>query len=102
MKGVAVLGYTIDFSGLTKKVYDEANNVYKACLIYIRVDEINKGMRMHRINKPTKKGTRIKFVSIESEKEYRKELQNLQDEADKIGLALEIKSKDLEEQHDVR
>ena len=90
MEGVTVIGYTMDFPGMTKKFFDESNNLYKACLIYIRLDEINKCMKAHRVNKPTRNGTRIKFVSIKSEEEYRKELQNLCDEAEKIGLTIEI------------
>lgn len=88
ISGIMIKGYSMRWQSLTKKFYDEKTELYNSCVIVIRIREMNKGMKLHRMNKPTRNGTTMSFQRIESKEEYDRELLRLEEDAKKIDIKI--------------
>ena len=68
------------FPRMTKKLFDEHENIYQITVINIRLNELQK------IGKPTKNGTKMTFAPVRSTKKYEAEMQQILEDGKKLGL----------------
>lgn len=69
MSDITVFEFTMDYGLLTAKLKKEKPMSYLAGLIMAKSDELKKGYYAYKINKPTSKGTSIKFKPLESQEQ---------------------------------
>ena len=88
MSKITVFEFTKDYYLLTAKLKKDKPMSYLAGLLLIKSKELKRGYYAYKINKPTSKGTRIKFKPIESKeqanekvKEINKEIQAFNSES---------------------
>ena len=63
---------------MTKKLFDEHENIYQITVINIRLNELQKkGAALQKIGKPTKNGTKMTFAPVRSTKKYEAEMQQI-------------------------
>ena len=90
MSEISVTKYQIDFSKMTRNLYEQNQELYQKALVHIRLNELQKkGAYMIRCNKATNKGTKITFAPTQNEEEYQKELERIISDGEKIGLKFE-------------
>jgi hypothetical protein len=63
---------------MTKKLFDEHENIYQITVINSRLNELQKkGAALQKIGKPTKNGTKMTFAPVRSTKKYEAEMQQI-------------------------
>jgi len=75
-----VYKFGITLTSLTKKLYEERPEMYNAVVFDERVEQLNKGFILHRMNKPTTHGTKLTFKAAEKEDEITAEVAKLEEE----------------------
>lgn len=72
---------------MTKKLFDEYEEIYRIEVINIRLNELRqKGAVLKKIGKPTKNGTRATFIKAQSAEEIEREIQKIVEDSEKLGL----------------
>lgn len=66
---VTVMGYTMTQTLLTLKLFKSDEATYNKMLATVLAIEAQRGFKYKKINKPTAKGTNIKFVPIEDQQD---------------------------------
>ena len=62
---ITVTKYQVTFPRMTKKLFDEHENIYQITVINIRLNELQKkGAALQKIGKPTKNGTKMTFAPL--------------------------------------
>lgn len=79
IKDIKLVGFAADYTGLTKKLYEEDKKMYYVCLFIIRLQKLKEWMKVKNIGKPTRNGTRISFTNIESKNDFEKECKILKE-----------------------
>ena len=72
---------------MTKKLFDEHENIYQITVINIRLNELQKkGAVLQKIDKPTKNGTKMTFAPVQRPGECEAEMQRILEDGKKLGL----------------
>ena len=72
---------------MTKKLFDEHENIYQIAVIIIRLNELQKkGAALQKIGKPTKNGTKMTFAPVQRPGECEAEMQQILEDGKKLGL----------------
>lgn len=72
---------------MTKKLFDEHENIYQIAVINIRLNELQKkGAALQKIGKPTKNGTKMTFEPVQRPGECEAEMQQILEDGKKLGL----------------
>lgn len=72
---------------MTKKLFDEHENIYQITVINIRLNELQKkGAVLQKIGKPTKNGTKMTFAPVQRPGECEAEMQRILEDGKKLGL----------------
>lgn len=72
---------------MTKKLFDEHENIYQITVINIRLNELQKkGAVLQKIGKPTKNGTKMTFAPVQRPGECETEMQRILEDGKKLGL----------------
>lgn len=80
---------------MTKKLFDEHENIYQITVINIRLNELQKkGAALQKIGKPTKNGTKMTFAPVQSAGEYEAEMQRIMEDGKKLGMKFEDKEEE--------
>lgn len=80
---------------MTKKLFDEHENIYQITVINIRLNELQKkGAALQKIGKPTKNGTKMTFAPVQSAGEYEAEMQRILEDGKKLGMKFEDKEEE--------
>nr|WP_297935334.1 hypothetical protein [uncultured Lachnoclostridium sp.] len=70
-----ILSYQLSFKKLSKELYEKDKMTYEKCIQLIRLKELlDKGGKLRRANKPTKKGTLLLFDVVKDSDELKEEL----------------------------
>lgn len=84
--------YQLMFPRMTKKLFDEHENIYQIAVINIRLNELQKkGAALQKIGKPTKNGTKMTFAPVQRPGECEAEMQQILEDGKKLGLEFEKK-----------
>ena len=84
---ITVTKYQVTFPRMTKKLFDEHENIYQIAVINIRLNELQKkGAALQKMGKPTKNGTKMTFAPVRSAKKYEAEMQRILEDGKKLGL----------------
>ena len=84
---ITVTKYQVTFPRMTKKLFDEHENIYQITVINIRLNELQKkGAALQKIGKPTKNGTKMTFAPVRSTKKYEAEMQQILEDGKKLSL----------------
>lgn len=84
---ITIMKYQLMFPRMTKKLFDEHENIYQIAVINIRLNELQKkGAVLQKMGKPTKNGTRMTFAPVQSAGEYEAEMQRILEDGKKLGL----------------
>lgn len=82
-----VIKYQVTFPRMTKKLFDEHENIYQIAVINIRMNELQKkGAALQKIGKPTKNGTKMTFAPVQRPGECEAEMQQILEDGKKLGL----------------
>jgi hypothetical protein len=84
-----VISYMRTYTMMDLKLFKLTPKVYEIAKIAAMIAELKRGFKMIRCNKPTKKGTSIKFVTIIDPKDVEIELQKLQDSIKTLNNSVE-------------
>lgn len=80
MNDVKVISYQINYYDLNLALFKQKRRLYEIVKIEIMLKELQeRGMYAHKINKPTKNGTSIKFKALETVERYKLEMQKIID-----------------------
>lgn len=91
---ITVKSYQMIFPRLTKKIFEEQQKLYQRAVIEIRLDELQThATYMKKCNKPTSSGTKITFCTVKSSEEYKRELERIIADGEKIGMKFEKENK---------
>lgn len=71
IEGMSVIGYKKSWGVMDLDLYKNDIDLYNKYLAFAEIQEFNKGFKVKRINKATRKGTTITFEAIKSEDEYK-------------------------------
>lgn len=85
--------YQIQYTKLTKKLYEEKRDVYDIAMIVFQIDELNKGAYMRKMNKPNSKGTAVTYRMCKTPEELIQKINLLEQDAAKIGITIERSDK---------
>lgn len=69
MSKFIVVGCKIDYPTLDLKLFKEDQDMYNMGILIAADRELKRGLRIKRINKPTRKGTGITFEAIKTKEE---------------------------------
>lgn len=84
---ITVTKYQVTFPRMTKKLFDEHENIYQITVINIRLNELQKkGAVLQKIGKPTKNGTKMTFAPVQRPGECEAEMQRILEDGKKLGL----------------
>ena len=84
---ITVIKYQVSFPRMTKKLFDEHENIYQIAVINIRLNELQKkGAALQKIGKPTKNGTKMTFAPVQRPGECEAEMQQILEDGKKLGL----------------
>lgn len=90
MERIRVKGYQVLYPQMCKKAFEISEELYNMALIKIRLEELQeRGAFLHKIGKPTRKGTKMTFNTVNNTVEYERELQKIVDDGEKLGLKFE-------------
>ena len=91
---ITVKSYQMLFPRLTKKIFEEQQKLYQRAVIEIRLDNLQEhAAYMKRCNKPTSGGTKITFCAVKSSEEYKRELERIIADGEKLGMKFEKEKK---------
>lgn len=68
LQKIRLIEYQSEYSLLTKEIYESTPNGYEYLLLIAKTKELETGYKVTKVNKPTKKGTKItckEFNSLE-------------------------------------
>lgn len=91
--GVTLYEYQIEYPRMTKQLYENDRKIWDAVMLRIRIQELNKGFYLRKMNKPQKKGTVLTFRACKDVAEWEKEMEKLKEDAKKIGCELSVEEK---------
>ena len=91
--GVTLYEYQIEYPRMTKQLYENDTKIWDAVMLRIRIQELNKGFYLRKMNKPQKKGTVLTFRACKDISEWEKELEKLKEYAKQIGHELSVERK---------
>ena len=80
MSKITVFEFSKDYYLLTAKLKKDKPMSYLAGLLLIKSEELKKGYYAYKINKPTSKGTRIKFKPLESQEQANEKVKEINEE----------------------
>ena len=88
MSDVELIGYTAEYPSLDLELMNDEEK-YSMALIVLHIEEFKKQMKVSKVYKTTKKGTKVKFELIKNEQEaeeyYEKIKDMIQQHHDKYG-----------------
>lgn len=71
IEGMSITGFQKSWSIMNLDVYKNDNELYNKYLAFAEIQEFNKGFKIKRVGKSTRKGTTITFEAIKTEEEYK-------------------------------
>lgn len=76
---------------LDKDLFEKAKVIYEQLLVDVRLKELQKtGGYMVKRNKPTRKGTKIKFEVVKNKNQYLEELNRIIKDGEVLGLSFKF------------
>ncbi|MBM7835929.1 hypothetical protein [Clostridium sardiniense] len=69
MEDVQVMGYGMEFTLINLKLKNENQMMYDFVILDLYTSELSKGFKVKRINKTTRKGTKVNYESIKDRKD---------------------------------
>lgn len=69
MEDVQVMGYGMEFPLINLKLKNENQMMYDFVILDLYTSELSKGFKVKRINKTTRKGTKVNYESIKGRKD---------------------------------
>ena len=79
MNEARVIEYQISNKILTRKLYEENEQVYNLVLLCIRAKELEKGAKVKKVGKPSSRGTIITFVLLENVSDCEREIEQIKE-----------------------
>lgn len=68
MGSIKVIGYTTEYPFINLELKNN-EEMYDMAILVLHIEEFKKGMKISKIYKTYKKGTKVKYVSIDSEED---------------------------------
>lgn len=72
ISGISVTGYEKSWPVLSLSLFKNEPDKYKAMLGYVEIQEFNRGFKVKKVRKATKKGTSITFEAITTQEDHDK------------------------------
>ncbi len=85
---ISLVSVGMEYTGLTKKAFDENRDAYDRTVVYIRLQHFMKYCKLSKICAATKKGTKMTFVPLSSLEDYSMELKNIIEEGKRLEMPI--------------
>lgn len=94
MEGIQVMGFQKEYSTVNLKMQKEDERIYDYSILILYTLETERGFKVKKMGKTTRKGTKVTYEVIKSEGEaldYKKLLeQKVKEFNDKLGIKIKV------------